>query len=584
MERAALSISGKKWCDLIPSLRDVLTLSETLDISSVLATIVLNRDILVDQAVDYINPTIKNLLQDPSLLIDIDKAVERVLLALHNKEKITIFADYDVDGATSSAILRRYFKEIGVDVGLYIPDRIDEGYGANPKAIESIKNDGVSLVIMCDCGTTSYDALSCAKDLNLDVIVLDHHTAEIELPKCYALINPFRLDQPKSGKDAFSRLCTAGLAFVFTVALNRARRLKNLVPLPDILNYLDLVALGTVCDVMPLRGLNRAFVFQGLKILNRRENKGLVALSDVASISSNIAAYHLGFLLGPRINAGGRVGKADLGSNLLSTEDFSQAKAIAEKLNFYNEERQTIESIVLNQAYQMIDDQKLFESSAIIVGAKDWHPGVVGIVASRIKDKYNKPAIVISFDEKGEGKGSGRSIPGVELGQMMHEAVHLGLLLKGGGHSMAVGISIQREKLQNFKDFLEDRLKSIVDAYVPKLNIDYTLSIQGVTVAFAKDLLKLEPFGQGNATPKFKIENVRSTFIVPVGDGHFRITFKDQGDNTLEAMAFRIRGTIFEDVLKNSTSPLHIVGSIKYDVWNGREKASFILEDIMVAS
>ncbi len=477
----SFSILGKKWCDLTPNERDVLTISQKLDVSLVIAKIILNRHISVENAADYLNPTIKNLLQDPSLLLDMDKAIERVLRALKTGQKIAIFADYDVDGATSSALLVKYFKEIGVDVGLYIPDRIDEGYGANPKALESLKKQGFDLVIMCDCGTTSYAALEHAEKLKLDVIVIDHHTADVNLPKCYALINPFRLDQSEKGKEAFKRLCTAGLAFVFLVALNRERRTQNLTPLPDILMYLDLVALGTVCDVMPLKDLNRAFVYQGLKILNRRKNKGLVTLSDVASISSEVAAYHLGFLLGPRINAGGRVGKADLGSKLLSTDDLSKAKEIAQSLNFYNEERQTIEAIVLEQAYHIIELEKLYDNAVIVVAAKDWHPGVVGIVASRIKDKFNKPSIVISLDEKGEGKGSGRSIYGVELGNMMHEAVHQGLLIKGGGHAMAVGISIYQDKIDEFKQFLNDRLKESVEAYVPTLNIDHTLSVQGAT-------------------------------------------------------------------------------------------------------
>jgi len=336
-----------------------------------------------------------------------------------------------------------------------------------------------------------------------------------------------------------------------------------------------------VCDVMPLKGINRAIVSQGLKLMQGQKNIGLSALMQISGVNDKPSSYHLGFFLGPRINAGGRVGKADMGSKLLTTDDTLTARRLAEQLHHFNDERKTIEAIMLEQAYIKIDTEKLYDDPVIMVSGDGWHPGVIGIAASRIKEKYNKPTIVIAFDGV-EGKGSGRSVPGVDLGPSMHEAVHKNILLKGGGHAMAVGLSMNKNKLDDLRAFLIDRFAEDVKNYQPLSNVDGILSVSGVNIDLAKTLLQLEPFGQGNPTPKFVLENVRPTFVMPVGDGHFRVTLQDKGGNTLEAMAFRVRGTPLEAVLTNTQNIIHVLGSVKYDLWNNREKASFFIDDLLV--
>lgn len=576
-----LSVLGRHWRQEPINERDSLTLQQTHNLRSLLSEIILRRKIQLDEATCYLEPTIRNTLKDPSLLKDMDKAVTRVLKAIEDKENILVYADYDVDGATSSALIRKFFKDIGIDTGLYIPDRIEEGYGANCDAMQSIKDQEYDLVIMCDCGTTSFEPLAHAKKIGLDVIVLDHHTTEPSLPDCVALVNPHRLDQDASTKESFGLLCAAGVVFCFLAALNRERKKQKHDILPNLINYLDLVALGTVCDVMPLKGINRAIVLQGLKLMQGQKNIGLSALMQVSGVNDKPSSYHLGFFLGPRINAGGRVGKADMGSKLLTTDDPLTAQRLAEQLHHFNEERKTIESIMLAQAYIKIENDKLYDAPVIVVSGDDWHPGVIGIAASRIKEKYNKPTIVIAFDGN-EGKGSGRSVPGVDLGPSMHDAVHKDILLKGGGHAMAVGLSIHKDKLDTFRAFLIDRFAEDVKNYQPISKVDGILSVSGVNIDLAKTLLQLEPFGQGNPTPKFVLENLRPSFVMPVGDGHFRVTLQDNGGNTLEAMAFRVRGTPLEAVLTNTQNIIHVLGSVKYDVWNNREKASFFIEDLMV--
>jgi len=576
-----LSVLGRQWKTDPINERDSLTLQQKHTLAPLLSEIILRRKIQVDEATTYLEPTIKNTLKNPSLLKDMDKAVERVLKAIEAKDNILVYADYDVDGATSSALIRKFFKDIGIDTGLYIPDRIEEGYGANSEAMQSIKDQKYDLVIMCDCGTTSFEPLAHAKKIGLDVIVLDHHTTETSLPECVALVNPHRLDQDESSKNHFGLLCAAGVVFCFLAALNRARKQQKHDIIPNLINYLDLVALGTVCDVMPLKGINRAIVSQGLKLMQGQKNIGLSALMQISGVNDKPSSYHLGFFLGPRINAGGRVGKADMGSKLLTTDDPLTARRLAEQLHHFNDERKTIEAIMLEQAYIKIDTEKLYDDPVIMVSGDGWHPGVIGIAASRIKEKYNKPTIVIAFDGV-EGKGSGRSVPGVDLGPSMHEAVHKNILLKGGGHAMAVGLSMNKNKLDDLRAFLIDRFAEDVKNYQPLSNVDGILSVSGVNIDLAKTLLQLEPFGQGNPTPKFVLENVRPTFVMPVGDGHFRVTLQDKGGNTLEAMAFRVRGTPLEAVLTNTQNIIHVLGSVKYDLWNNREKASFFIDDLLV--
>lgn len=579
----SLSALGKEWVYIEPHQRDVTTVIQQHNIDPLTAQLVLNRCSDITFVEHYIQPTIKHLLKNPSLLKDLDQATQRVFETIQKKQKIAIYADYDVDGATSSALLRKFFQELNIETTLYIPDRIDEGYGAHPEALQKLKNEHHDLVILCDCGTTSFKALEHAANIQLDIIVIDHHTAEITLPPCYALINPKRLDQPIEGKESFESLCAAGLVFVFLVGLNRLLRENNQTNLPNLMQYLDIVALGTVADVMPLYGLNRAFVKQGLKLLNQKHNKGLSALIDIAEITDNIQAYHLGFYLGPRINAGGRVGKASLGSELLTTNNHAHAENIAFELNTYNLERQTIESIVLEQAIAIIEKEQLYQHPIILVGSIDWHPGVIGIVASRLKEKFQKPTIVVAFDETGEGKGSGRSLPGIELGELILQAVQKKILLKGGGHAMAIGLTIQRNQWDSFLEFLNQHLLDKIAAYIPKTTVDITLSIPAITIDLVKKLSILEPFGQGNPAPKIRIDDVFIKHIMPVGENHFRIQFCDGAQNTLQAMSFRSKNTPLESFFyEYKEQPFSIVGTIKLDTWNGREKVTFFLEDCML--
>lgn len=425
------SVNEKLWLFKEQNMRDTMTISQRFGVSEFVASILLKRGLQIHQVENYLNPTLRQEMQDPSHLKDMDKGIERLIKALQNQEKIAIFGDYDVDGATSSALLRRYLRDVGGDARIYIPQRLEEGYGPNTPALQLLKQEGYNLVIMVDCGTTAFDPLEAASQMGQDVIVVDHHISQAALPSAYALINPNRLDEI----SPLTHLCAAGLCFMVIAALHRA--LKSIQWFekraePDIRQYLDLVALGTVCDVMPLTGLNRAFVTQGLKVMARRDNIGLRALADVAGLSETPSTYHLGFLIGPRINAGGRVGKADYGSRLLSTLDDLEAIQLARDLDLYNGERKEIEQTVLDQAFDQVERQHLHRHPVILVGQEGWHPGVIGIVAGRIKERYSRPVCVVGF-ENGVGKGSGRSIHGVNLGNVMHTATHKGLLIYGGG-------------------------------------------------------------------------------------------------------------------------------------------------------
>ncbi|PCH53290.1 MAG: single-stranded-DNA-specific exonuclease RecJ, partial [Cellvibrionales bacterium] len=450
----------------MPRLSDdrlALQLAQQTDIPELLARVLAARGVTVETCEAHLNPTLKTFLPDPSSLIDMDKAAERIADAITSSEHVAVFGDYDVDGATSSALLKRYFEMAEVPLRIYIPDRIKEGYGPNAPAFLKLKDLGVSLIITVDCGTMAHKPLGIAKERGLDVVVVDHHQAEVLLPPAFAVVNPNRLDDT----SGLGQLAAVGVVFLLLVALNRTLRARGWFEgdraEPKLLDLLDLTALGTVCDVVPLTGLNRALVTQGLKVLGARKNIGLAALGDVSKLEGTPGTYHAGFLLGPRVNAGGRVGRADLGARLLTTHDASEADEIAAALDTYNRERQAIEAVVLEQALEQVE-VSLARSGAnqapplIIASAKGWHPGVIGIVASRLKDKYERPTFVIAFDGKGVGKGSGRSIPGVDLGRAITAALEAGLLTNGGGHAMAAGLTLAENKLEAFHEFLNARV------------------------------------------------------------------------------------------------------------------------------
>ncbi|PKQ02142.1 MAG: single-stranded-DNA-specific exonuclease RecJ, partial [Alphaproteobacteria bacterium HGW-Alphaproteobacteria-12] len=431
------SATGRAWASRLADERRALAIAQREGLPEIVARVLAGRGVAPEDCAAYLAPSLRSLMPDPRELTDMEKAATRVAAAIMSGEKVAVFGDYDVDGATSSALLYRFFKAAGSELRIYIPDRIREGYGPNAPALKRLKDEGVNLVITVDCGTMAHKALGLAADYGLPSIVVDHHQAEPALPPAFALVNPNRMDDT----SGLGQLAAVGVSFLFIVALNRALREAGWYAgreEPDLMQWLDLVALGTVCDVVPLTGLNRAFVAQGLRVMQRRLNAGLAALADTARMNGTPAPYHCGFLLGPRVNAGGRVGRADLGARLLTTEDAIEARAIAEELNVMNSERQAIEAQVLEEAILQVDE-RLSSARAnalpplIVAAGKGWHPGVIGIVASRLKDRYERPSLVIAFDRNGEGKGSGRSLTGVDLGRAVTAALEAGLLVNGGG-------------------------------------------------------------------------------------------------------------------------------------------------------
>jgi|694.fasta_scaffold19300_5 single-stranded-DNA-specific exonuclease len=577
------SLKGFDWVLASAEDRRVMQYMQSYELPEFLSRILVARDIHFDKVKDFLNPSLKRFLPEPFLLNDMETAVKRAVSAIQTNQKIVVYGDYDVDGATSSALLRRYFRDIGVSTQLYIPDRLDEGYGANPAALKKLRTEGNDLCLMVDCGTTAFEALGEAATCGLDVIVLDHHTAETSLPTAI-IVNPNRLDQELGERIDLKLLCAAGVAFLFIVALNRALRASGHFQThqePDLLNYLDIVALGTVCDVMPLKGLNRALVTQGLKIARMRKNIGLATLADVAELKGGItSAYHFGFMIGPRINAGGRVGQADLGSRLLFTQDALEAKELAIRLNELNAQRQEIERQVLEEAVIQVETQDLNSRSVIMVKGNNWHPGVIGIVSSRLKDKYHKPTLVVT-DWEGEQKGSGRSVSGLDMGVLMHQALHKSLLTKGGGHAMAAGFTITPGCYESFYDFIDAAALPCMQNRELKLTIDGYLTIDGLNEVFLNHVQQLEPYGSGHPTPTFAFKHMICNFADVIGEQHIRLQLQDETGKRLKAMAFRAMQTPLQEVL-NHRGPLEIAGNVKLDEWQGRQQLTLIVDDIRI--
>jgi len=558
-----------------------MALSQRLGVPEIVGRVMAARGIGIDEAEAFLDPTLRDALPDPAVLEDMTRAAERLAAAIRDGESIAVFGDYDVDGATSSALLARFLSALGVPARIYIPDRIAEGYGPTSPAMLRLNAEGANLVITVDCGTTAFLPLEAAADAGLDVIVVDHHVAEPALPRAIAVVNPNRLDD-RSGQGT---LAAVGVTFLLTVATNRTLRDSGWFESsgrkePDLLGLLDLVALGTVCDVVPLTGLNRAFVSQGLKIMGKRRNPGLVALSDVARVDSKLTEYHVGFLLGPRVNAGGRVGEAGLGARLLMTKDSGEALELAQRLDGWNAERREIEAHVLDEAIAQVEGADL--SAAMIVAAGEgWHPGVIGIVAGRLKERFNRPAFVIGF-EGSEGKGSGRSLEGVDLGSAVIAARQAGLLINGGGHKMAAGLTVARDKLGALRDFLEKRVAAEVarNAVIPTLRLDGEMALSGVHLDFVAALERLAPFGSGNSEPRFALTNVRVAKADVVGDGHLRCFLADNAGGRLKAIAFRAVGEPLGDALLDKSGlGLCLAGKLRPDNWQGREDVQLIIDD-----
>ncbi|MBT7944093.1 MAG: single-stranded-DNA-specific exonuclease RecJ, partial [Alphaproteobacteria bacterium] len=576
------SLMGKRWLTRGADDRQSLAMAQRYGLPDVVAKALCARGVGLDDVDGFLNPTLRDLMPDPSRLQDMDSASERLARAIMQGEVIGIFGDYDVDGATSSALLRRFFDAVGGRSETYIPDRLTEGYGPNTPALLKLKERGAGIVVTVDCGTSSHEPISAAEEAGLDTIVVDHHVAEAKLSPALALINPNRLDDD-SGQG---QLAAVGVAFLLVVAVNRALRGAGWFearPEPDLTQWLDIVALGTVCDVVPLTGLNRALVAQGLKIMGRRRNPGLCALADVAGMKEAPGTYHAGFLLGPRINAGGRIGAPDLGARLLGTDDAAEAQEIAERLDTLNLERREIEARVQEAAIE--DVEKLGEDAGpiIIAAGVGWHPGVIGIVAGRLKDRYNRPACVVALDgETGQGTGSGRSVSGVDLGAAIIAATQAGLLVKGGGHKMAGGFTVEIDKLPELQAFLNERVAADVKegGIRPSLYLDGAMKAKAANMGLLETLAQVGPFGSGNPEPRFVIPSATLSYAAVVGERHVRGFISNEGGGRLAAIAFNCVDTpLGQALLKTDGAPLHIAGRVRANTWQGRTSPQLQIDD-----
>ena len=584
------SATGRVWRDRLDERATLRSLSivQRHALPELLARIVAGRDIELDDVGAYLDPTIKGLMPDPSSLTAMDAAAARIADAIMRNEAISIFGDYDVDGATSAALLGTFLRRAGIEPLIYIPDRIFEGYGPNVPAVRSLAERGTRLLVTVDCGTTSHEPLTEAARLGLDVVVIDHHQADEQLPPAVAVVNPNRLDDV----SRLGHLAAAGVTFLVLVAINRELRVRGFWtearPEPDLLDLTDLAALGTVADVVPLKGLNRAFVAKGLIVMRRREHAGLTALMDVARLSGPPEPWHLGFMLGPRINAGGRIGRADLGAQLLMTEDPIEAGRIAAELDRLNRERQTIEQATLAEAEaEAMAALGIEEKGAVVVtAAAGWHPGVVGLVAARLKERFGRPAFAIALEPGDSGTGSGRSIPGVDLGRVVRHAVAQGLLTKGGGHAMAAGITLKRGALGAFRAYLEETLAPMVEAARREdaLLIDGAVSATAANIDLHATIDRAGPFGSGNPEPVIALPGHAIAYAEPVGQAHVRARFRAGDGAIINAIAFRAVGQKLGDALLNNRGqPVHVAGCLAVDRWQGQERLQMRIIDIALA-
>lgn len=571
----AQSLTGRKWIGPGPALdRATLTLTQQSDdIPHLLAAVLARLNVEPDHMHSYLAPTLRDLMPDPSTLLDMDKAAEIFWHATKAKKRIAIFADYDVDGGASAALLQTWLRALGLSATLYVPDRIDEGYGPNDAAMTQLGH-AHDLIVCVDCGTLSHGPIEAANRTGSQVIVLDHHLGAENLPPAAAVVNPNRQDEETS----LSYLCAAGVVFMMLVAVNRLMRQEGQSG-PDLTQMLDLVAIATVADVAPLQGLNRALVRQGLKIMGQRNRAGLTALSDVAKITSAPNTYHLGYLLGPRVNAGGRIGKADLGARLLAAENPHEAAAMAEQLDALNQERRSIEARVLDEAMAQAESRG-FDAPLVWAAAPNWHPGVVGIVAARLKEASNRPAIVIGI-ENGVGKGSGRSVIGIDLGATISTVTREGLLEKGGGHKMAAGLTVAQDKIEPAMARLSELLeKQGAGKIGPRdLRIDAMVEPQAASVELIEKVELAGPFGAGAPAPRVALPSQHIKFVKRIGDGHLTLTLSS-GQGNMKVMAFGAFKTPIGEAIENHQGrPFHIAGKLEIDEWGGRKSPRLRLDD-----
>ncbi|MCA1466927.1 single-stranded-DNA-specific exonuclease RecJ [Bradyrhizobium sp. IC3195] len=583
----ARSLTDKLWRDRLDArgAAQALAIVQRHQLPELLARVLAGRGVDIDAVSDFLDPTIRKLLPDPFTVTEMEAAAKRIADAATKGEKVAIFGDYDVDGATSAALLAWHLRHCGLDPLIHIPDRIFEGYGPNTEAVRALAAKGATLLITVDCGTTSIEPLAEAKRLGMSVVVIDHHQAGTELPVVDALVNPNRLDD----LSGLGHLAAVGLVLVTLVAVNRELRQRGFwtseMPEPDLLGMLHHVALGTVADVAPLIGLNRAFVAKGLIAMRRRDHVGHTALMDVARLNGPPEAWHLGFMLGPRVNAGGRIGRADLGVRLLLEGDSVEAARIAAELDRLNSERRVIEQAAEAQAEaEALASIGLEDKLAVIVTASEgWHPGVVGLVASRLKEKFSRPAFTIALEPGGIGTGSGRSIAGVDLGKAVRQAVADGILLKGGGHAMAAGVTLRKEKLAEFRAYLETALaRDVAEArHVNELYIDGAVTARAVTPELAATLNRAGPFGSGNPEPVLALPAHQLVFADEVGQSHLRLRFKAGDGAIVNGIAFRSVGQkLGNALLANRGQQMHVAGSLSVDRYQGAERVQFRVVDV----
>jgi len=578
-----LSLTGREWVFREVDNREVQVFSQKHDIPDMLAQILVARGVRLEEVEQFLNPSLKVSIPDPSHFLDMDIAATRVATAVTAGERIALFGDYDVDGATSSALLVRYLRALGAEPFMYIPDRMKEGYGPNTEALLGLQKRGVRLVITVDCGTMAFEPLEAAHNAGLEVIVIDHHIGEARRPKACAIVNPNRLDETSPHRQ----LAAVGVAFLLMVAVNRRLRETGFFAgktEPDLRQWLDIVALGTVCDVVPLTGVNRAFVAQGLKVMAARGNLGLRTILDMAAVSEIPSVYTCGFVIGPRINAGGRVGKSDLGVRLLTTEDPAEAMVLAKELELHNAERKAIEAFVLEEAQAQAEAADPSTSVLIVVG-RGWHAGVIGIVAGRLKERFHKPVAVIALND-GIGKASARSVSGIDFGAAVIAAHEAGLLMAGGGHAMAAGFTVEEEKIPALAEFLEARMRSLPgqSGSARRLSLDGMISIGGATAELIANLDRMGPFGQGNPQIRLAVQGVINLKPEIVGEHHVKTLFIDPLTNVrLSAIAFRVVGTKLGDaLLATRGKKLDVAGQLRLQEWNGRQSVSLMIDDVMM--
>lgn len=582
------SLTGRRWELRAADERAGLALAQRLGLPEPVARALAARGVDEAAAEAFLEPSLREQLPDPDRLAGMAEAAARLAEAVRRGERVAVFGDYDVDGATSAALLQRFFRAVGLELLVYVPDRLKEGYGPNEAALLELRRQGVELLVTVDCGITAYEPLQAAREAGLEVIVVDHHAAEPRLPAATAVVNPNRLDDA----SGLGGLAAVGVAFLLVVAVNRALREAGWYvagrPEPKLLQWLDLVALGTVCDVVPLTGLNRALVVQGLKVMARRANPGLRALGEVAALDERPGAYHLGFLLGPRVNAGGRVGEAGLGARLLATEDAAEAAAIAARLDAWNRERRVIEAQVLDQALGQLAAGPEPEGLVFVAG-QGWHPGVIGIVASRLKERFSLPALVLALQDDGLAKGSGRSVPGLDLGAAVLAARQAGLLVNGGGHPMAAGLTVAAVGVAALRDFLQPRLAAELRRldWQPALGFDGTLTPRGADGRLLRDLERLAPFGAGNPEPRWVLPHLRLVRADPVGAGaeHLRMVAAGEDGRRLKAIAFRAFESPLGEALQRRGEGrlLHLAGKLRADAWSGPEAVQLVVDDAAFA-